>query len=86
MMVPFSETDTDAAGAATFTDSSADFFNGEAAVGVNVTLIVQVAFTARVVGRVPQVLVSPNCAELVPPNVMPLIVSGAVPVLITLTG
>jgi len=47
-------------------------------VGLNVMLIVQLAPAARLA---PQVVVRANSVGFVPPSAMPLIVSGAVPVL-----
>jgi hypothetical protein len=53
------------------------------AVGVKVTLIVQEALTASVVDPVGQLLVWAKSPEFVPPSAMLLMLSGAVPVLVT---
>jgi hypothetical protein len=80
--VPLSDTDCEVAGAATVT-ANVDVFT-PAAVGVNVTLMVQVAPAAKLAG---QVLVWANCPRTLPPvTAMVLIVSGATdPVFVTVT-
>src|SRR5882724_3839183 len=55
--------------------------------GVNTTLIVQVAPTATVAGRLPQLLVCEKSAAFAPPKAMLVIMSAPVPVaLLTVTG
>src|SRR5437667_12592549 len=56
------------------------------AVGVKVTLMAQLALTARVAGLTGQLLVRAKSPLLVPVIVMLLIVSGAVPVFVSVTG
>lgn len=56
------------------------------ALGVNVTLIVQLPPAARILGRSPQVFVCPKFVGLVPPRVKLLIVIAAFPVLDNVTG
>jgi len=62
------------------TFSVADLDRAE--VGVNTTLIVQDAPTAR---DVPQVLVCENWLGLLPESVMPVMVTAAVPLFVTVT-
>src|SRR5512147_2820089 len=59
------------------------FTAGIVMVGVNVTLMVQVAPEARLV---PQVLVWANCPGLSPPSEMPVIVTAELPGLVTVTA
>ncbi len=55
------------------------------AVGVKVALRLQLALTARVLGLRGQLLLELKSPRLVPPRVMLLMVSGAVPVLVRVT-
>lgn len=80
--MPVRATDCEVPGAATLMFSVA-FFGLVALVGRKVTLTVQLLPAANVA---PQVLVWPNWPELVPPSVTLLMVSGAVPVLVTVTA
>jgi hypothetical protein len=80
--LPVKETDWVVAGAATFTFRLAFFGLGVAAVGLNVTLTVQLAPMARLA---PQVVVRANWLAFVPASAMPLMVIGAVPELVTVT-
>jgi hypothetical protein len=74
------------AGAATATLKDAALFGGAALVGVNVTSIVQLAPIAKLAGSVPQLLVWLNWPGLAPPSAILLMISGAVPVFVTVTG
>lgn len=49
------------------------------ALGVNVTLMVQVVFAPRVLGEIGQLLVCAKSLAFVPTTVMPVMVNGAVP-------
>ena len=55
------------------------------ALGVNVALMVQVPFWARVLGDSGQVLDSPYSPALAPPKAMVVIVRAALPVLVKVT-
>ena len=79
---PVSVTVALVAGAATTTLSVAFFVSGLAAVGENLTVMVQVPFT----GQVPmQVVVCVNWFGFCPVRVTLVMVNGAVPVLVTVT-
>jgi hypothetical protein len=58
---------------------------GPVALGVNVTLIVQVALTASVFGLIGQVFVSAKSVGFVPASAMLEIVRAAVPLLVSVT-
>src|SRR6266567_5469067 len=82
--VPVNGIDCDVAGAATLMLSVWLMINGVVAVGLNVTLMVQVAPTAIGVPMA-QLLVCRNMPVFVPPKVMPVRVRAEVPVLVTVT-
>src|SRR5512146_749188 len=84
-MLPVRETEPAVAGVATLTVSLAVFGFGVVLVGMKVTSTRQVPLTGSVRGKGPQLLVCANCPGLVPPSATPLMVSGAVPVLATIT-
>ena len=83
VVVPVSETDRETAGAATFTFKFAALV--ALLLGVNVTFTVQLPPAGRPGNPNGQLLVCPNRPGFAPPRVMLLILSGAVPVLETVT-
>ena len=82
IIVPVSATVCEVAGAARLTATEALLVVGFGFVGVKVTFIVQVAPAARLV---PQLFVWANWLGFVPPRLILLIVSGAVPALLRVT-
>src|ERR1700739_1265608 len=54
--------------------------------GAKLTLIVQLAPTARVAGSVPQLLLCGNTSGFGPPKEIPVMVNGAIPPLVIVTG
>jgi len=78
VVVPVNETDPETAGAATFTLTVA--VRVAVLLGVNTTLIVQLAPAASPAPRIGQLFVCPNRAGFAPPKLMLVMISAPAPV------